>query len=466
MSIKTILNQLAADSSILAKEAILKQNADNKTLQHVCYLAESPRIKFYMKQLPQVTTHTGTMELTPALHGLSKLYKREVAGGAASQLVESYLTQLSADDADVLRMVILKDLKCNVGTSLMNKTWAKLIETTPYMGASPFEEKLARNIIAGGKGISQIKMDGQYANTIIRGGDVEMLSRSGETYYFGQAAILADFSRFPDCVLNGELMLKGFNRFKSNGIISSLINIGKKTLAGEDTSKHTKKLKKEHGLDYAEAIDLLQLVAWDTITPDEYFDKISHTPYQTRFDNLVIMLDDMKSNYIKLIESIPVHTYGQAIDHFQGALNRGDEGTILKDGNGKWVDDKPKWQVKMKLEITVEMKVVSLIPGTKGTKNENVYSSINLVSEDGLVLCKASGMKEATMQYLKDYEEQMIGKIIEVESCGLTPVNDEGKYALLHPRFKAIRHDKKQADTLEQIQKIEAMAKELTAATA
>ena len=48
--------------------------------------------------------------------------------------------------------------------------------------------------------------------------------------------------------------------------------------------------------------------------------------------------------------------------------------TILKAYDGEWKDGKPNWQIKMKLEMDVDLRIVGFNYGTKGTKNENVIN--------------------------------------------------------------------------------------------
>jgi hypothetical protein len=62
----------------------------------------------------------------------------------------------------------------------------KLIEETPYQGAKSFSVKGAMKLFEKGKAVmSQVKADGTYRNAIIRGGDVELISRQGSinTYW-------------------------------------------------------------------------------------------------------------------------------------------------------------------------------------------------------------------------------------------------------------------------------------------
>ena len=54
--IYTVIEQLASDNSRLAKEAILKKNANNELLKQVFKLALNPFVQFYIRKIPSYDT--------------------------------------------------------------------------------------------------------------------------------------------------------------------------------------------------------------------------------------------------------------------------------------------------------------------------------------------------------------------------------------------------------------------------
>lgn len=469
MSIKQIFDEIAAESSTNQKMEILKKYKDNKLLKRVLYLANSKRVKFFIKQIPEYTPNGGH-SLEMALFGLDALITRKVTGSEATGYLKSILTSLSSEDAYILERIIEKDCKIGMGTTFMNKVIKDLIEDTPYMGAISFDEKKARAIFdKGGRGISQIKMDGRYCNAIIRGGEVELESRSGEATVVTGAKFLAELGNFEDCVLNGELTMDGVPRYESNGIIASVIDIQSKR--GERTEKETEKkleaFEKKHG-SFEKALNSIRYTVWDTISVDEYFDKSSKTPYIDRLGKVEQLISKSGSTMVYMIESRIVHTYAEAMEHFQEVLATEvngvpQEGTILKAEKGSWKDGKPTWQIKMKLEMDVDLVIVGFNYGTKGTKNENVISSFNCESSDGLVKTRPQGIKEDMMVYITENQDKLMGKILQVKCNGLSK-DKEGNYSLLYPSFVEVRDDKNTCDSLESIKNIENMVKSLTTA--
>jgi hypothetical protein len=469
MKIKQIFDEINSVSGDKAKMAILEKYKDNELLKEVLYLCKSKRVKYYLKQLPDYEPdNSGSAEsLAWGIHGLVAISDREYTGHDATKWLQTILSGLDADDAYIIERIIDKDPKIGMGTTFINKVFGDFIEETPYMGAISFDEKKAKAIFNGGnKGFSQIKMDGRYCNAIIRNGDVELESRSGEPTIINDALFIKELSKFEDCVLNGELTIKGVPRYESNGIIASLIDISSKY--GERTyDENFKKIaafEKKHGL-MEEWVNRITYTVWDSITIDEYFEKKSKTPYFVRLNNVekLIALSDAKM--VQLIESRLVSSYAEAMAHFQEVLATEvdgvpQEGTILKSIDGEWKDGKPNTCVKMKLEMNVDLRVTGFNYGKKGTKNEHVISSFNAESEDGKIVTSPQGLTEEMMKYVTENQDKLFGAIIETKCNGLSK-DVNGNYSLLYPAFKYVRDDKTKADTLEDVIKNENMVKNL-----
>ncbi len=464
MKIKDIFDEIAAEGGTNAKVAILTKYADNELLKRVLYMANSKRVKFYIKQLPEYTPdNNGSETLEWALDGLKFITDRTYTGTEALNWLVVLLSALSSDDAYILERIIDKDCKIGLGTTYMNKVFKGLIEDTPYMGAVSFDEKKARKVFEkGARGISQIKMDGRYCNAIVRNGEVEMESRQGEPTILTGAKFMNELTYFEDCVLNGELTMDGVSRYESNGIIASLIDICSKrdSRTDKENDKKITNFEDKHG-SFTGALEKIRYTVWDRLTVDEYFNKASKLKYAERLAYLERLLEGARPSSVKIIESTIVHSYAQAMTHFQEVLAAGEEGTILKAWDGEWKDGKPTWQIKMKLEMDVDLRITGFNYGGKGTKNEFLISSFNAESSDGLVKTKPQGLKEDMMKFVTENQDKLLGTILQCKSCGLSS-DSSGNYSMLHPAFVMLRDDKDTCDSLESIKEIENMVKTLT----
>lgn len=467
MSIKRILDTIAAISGKNDKGKELAKHKDNELLKRVIYLAHSPRVKFYIKQIPEQGAKNPTYtDLNTVLNELSRLSNREVTGEDARRHLKGLLESVSEDDAIVIERIIGKDLKIGMDSGI-NKVIPKLIEETPYQGAKSFSEKGALKLFEKGKDkkakviISQIKADGTYRNAIIRSGEVELISRQGEVSYLEGAKFLKELSTLDDCVLNGELTIDGMKRTVANGMVTSIMDIieGKGTRTPEETQKKYLAFEEKHGR-WQEALDKMRFVVWDRITVDEYFEAESSIPYIERFKVLEETLSSHNLVQVEVVETRYITTYAEAIEHFLDAQKRELEGTIIKSSEAGWKDGKPTYQIKMKLEMSMDLRIVGFKYGEKGKKNEHVVSTLLLESECGLLKTAPAGMTEEMMVDITARQEELMGTIVEIRCCGLSQT-DKG-WSTQHPSVTELRPDKNTCDTLESCKEIEEMAKTLT----
>jgi hypothetical protein len=478
MTIKQIFDEIAAESSTNQKMEILKKYKDNELLKRVLYLANSKRVKFFIKQIPDYEPVSTSLSLEIAIDKIGKISSREVTGDEARLFLKEILESLTPDDAYIVERIIEKDCKIGMGTTFMNKVFKDIIEDTKYMGAKSYDIKLVKKLFEKGKSAySQLKADGRYAAAIIRGGEVEMESRSGERTVLTNSKLLTELSSFgDDIVLTGELTVNGINskysgaaiRTVSNGIIASLIDIcSKREERGEvETLNKISNFEEKHGQDYEknsitfqEALDSVIYSVWDYINVDEYYLGKSETPYCERLHRITDLINTHDSINVLLIESKEVQNLGEAFNHFKDVMDRGLEGTILKSVNDGWRDGKPNFCVKLKLEMEVDLVITGFNYGTKGTKNENVISSLNAESSCGKLKTRPQGLTEDKMRYVTDNQDKLINTVISVKCNGVSKPKDSDVYALMYPAFLEFRHDEKTvADSIEEILNIEKAA--------
>lgn len=447
MTIKQIFDEIGNESSTNKKTEILTRHKDNKLLERVLYLANSKRVKFFIKQIPEYKTLEGYMTLEAALNSLSLISDRKVTGGDAIKYLKEILMICEPDDAYIIERIIEKDCKIGYGTRMINKVFPDLIEKTGYMGCKSYSKELIHKLLSKGTAYSQEKMDGRYLNAVIQGGEVTNESRQGEPTILDSPFFLTELAQLPDCVLNGELTMEGVPRYESNGIIASLISIANKKINGEDPTKDIAKLEAKH-MPYYTALKLIRFTAWDMLTLDEYFTRKCTRPYGVRLKALEELFS-RGFNSLFVVETRFVSSIEQVMEHFDEVVARDGEGTVVKSMDGVWADTKPSYQIKVKKEINLDLRVVGFNYGTKGTKNEFLISSLNVESEDGLLKTKPQGLDEDEMEYVTDNQEDLVGKIVEIKCSGLSQ-DSNGNYSTLHPVFKMFRVDKDIANTLQE----------------
>lgn len=467
MTIKTIFDEISETRGDKAKMEVLRKYKDNELLQEVLYQIKSKKIKFFISQIPSFTPLTGKApnSLEWALGQLKEISSRKITGHNAINHLRMVLESVSADDAFIIDRIIDKDPKNGLGTTYINKIIPNLIEKTPYQGAKSYSEKLTRAIFTKfGYAYSDVKMDGRYANAIIQNGEVELESRQGlKTFISADSMLIKELSMFPDGVLNGELTMVGMDRHTSNGIIASIVDIEGRGKSGDRSDAETAKklidFEKKRG-SFKDAVAKIRYTIWDSITLDDYFNKKSNIEYVDRLDFLYNKTPLNRCTRVAIVERKKVYSFPEAMTHFQEMLLRGEEGTILKAPTATWKDGKPTWQVKMKLEMSIDLRVIGFEFGEVGSKNEHRYSTINLETSCGTLKTNPSGMTEAMMNDITARADELIGTIVEIRCCGLSQ-NSKGEWSTHHPSVVELRDDKMTCDSLITAQEIEDMAKGL-----
>jgi len=136
MKIKQIFDEITAEPGTNQKMVILGKYKNGSLLEEVLYLANSKRIKFYIKQIPAyIKNGSGHgLPLEDAIFRLTKLSNRTMTGHSGITLLKIVLESCTADDAYIIERIIEKDCRIGMGTTNINKIFPGLIEDTPYMG--------------------------------------------------------------------------------------------------------------------------------------------------------------------------------------------------------------------------------------------------------------------------------------------------------------------------------------------
>ena len=477
MHILDLFEKIRATNKKSEKITLLSANKDLPHLRDVIYLAHSPRVKFYIKAIPAYDPLKNLVlynTLSLAILSLRNIKDRILTGSAAISVIREILETVSPQDAEIIKLIIGKDLKIGMDSSI-NEVFPGLIEESPYQGASSYSKSKFLKLFENAKKdddaypyvISQIKADGTYRNAILSDGDIILESRQGELSYFPEDTPLYDDLReimgiFNQCVVTGELVLSCEpDRPKANGIITSIMKYYQdlESRPDKENSGILKKFEEKHG-NMGVYLQALEMHVWDLIPADNFVNGSCNTPYETRFDQISYAISALGLTHVKVVETKHVQTPEQALDHYSSAQARGLEGTIVKSASAGWKSGKPTYQVKLKLEMELDLKIVGFKYGTPGTKNEDWISVLELESSCGKLSTAPGGMKEDLMKYVTANMDKLKGTIVSIKCNGIT--NTAKGYSTMHPSIVELRTDKKIANSLEECLAIEKSVKTLT----
>jgi ATP-dependent DNA ligase len=440
-----ILTQLESNNSRLFKEEVLTVNKDNEQLKLVLEAALDPYTQYYQRKIPKYGSPDSISEsLDWALKHLRSLTKRQYTGNAAIAHLQTILSGVSEDNAEVIKRVVTKDLKCGVSIATVNKIFGKnFIETYPCMLASAFNQKAFEAIKY--PALVQQKMDGMRANIIIdREGSVDVRSRNGKQLslsghfdefvknVFYKSPTLASLDVFHGAVLDGELLVLDDNknmildRKTGNGILNKAV---KDTITSEETAR-------------------VRMVCWDMIPLEDFKKGICEIPYFDRVDVLKERMDGVykgqEDHLISILHTKTVGSYEDCVEIFNEALANEEEGIIVKNGDSPWEDKRSKYQVKMKAELEADLLVEGIVEGTG--KYEGLIGSLSCTTKDGsLKVNVGSGLSD---EQRKMDPAEYIGKIISVKYNEKIKDKNSEHWSLFLPIFQELRLDKTVADNI------------------
>ena len=429
MTCEQIIQELEADNSRLAKEAILAREAEanNSELFDGIRLALSPYTTFGVKKVPKHSGPDGQgLPWVAFLELAHLLSSRQLTGNDAKDAIELALSASTGSQwNDWYRRILIKDLRCGVSEKTVNK----VLKGTAIEPIPVFECMLAHDGANHEKKIQGVrllepKLDGVRCITIV---DYE--SRT-VVQYTRNGKVLENFSHITDRLL------------------ACIDDLGRSyVLDGEVVSRSFQDLMKQvHRKDDVQAQDA-RLMLFDIIPLSEFKEGVS-TLGQRRRSNLLKTFKPAfdKCEYIDVIPQIEVDLDSyvgevQFKEYNKEALEQGFEGIMIKVPDAKYECKRSASWLKVKPFIEVSLTVTAVEEGTG--KNEGRLGALICEGEDDgkrIMVNVGSGFTdEQRMDYWLD-KETMVGQVVEVRADAATRSQDsEEVWSLRFPRFLRFR---------------------------
>jgi len=424
-----IIQELEADNSRLAKEAILAREAaaNNTQLFDGIRMALSPYITYGVKKVPTLKGADGQGLPWEAFLELAHLLStRQLTGNDAKNAIELALSASTADQwNNWYSRILIKDLRCGVSEKTVNK----VLKGTTIEPVPVFECMLAHDGANHEKKVTGIKLlepklDGVRCITIVNyeARTVVQYTRNGK--------VLENFSHISDSLL---------------GIIDDL---GRSyVLDGEVVSNSFQELMKQvHRKDDVQASDA-RLMLFD-IVPLIEFQEGKSTLGQRRRTNLLKSFKPVfdRCGHVDIISQTEVNL-NEMVGEVQfkafnkDAIAAGFEGIMIKDPNALYECKRSTSWLKQKPFIEVSLTVTGYEEGT-GRNEGKLGALICEGIDDGksIVVNVGSGFSDDQRSDYWTGKETMIGQIVEVRADAATKNQDsEEVYSLRFPRFLRFR---------------------------
>jgi len=416
-----IIQELEADNSRLAKEAIIEREKDNVELLEGFHLALSPYITFGVKKVPKFSGPDGQGLPWVAFKELCELLStRQLTGDDARSAIELALSaSTEAQWNDWYRRILIKDLRCGVSEKTVNKI---------VKGAIPvFECMLAHDGANHEKKITGVKLlepklDGVRCITILNW-DARTV-----TQYTRNGKVLENFSHITDAIL------------------ANIDDFGRSfVFDGEIVSDSFQALMKQvHRKDDVQSGDA-RLMLFDVLPLSE-FQKGKSTMGQKRRSALLKTFKPFfdKCNNIDIIPQTEVN-----LDEFVGelqfkqfnkdAIEAGFEGIMIKDPNAIYECKRSTSWLKQKPFIEVSLSIVEVEEGT-GRNEGKLGAFVCEGTDDGkeIKVNVGSGFSDSDRDSYFTSRDTLPGQVVEVRADAITQ-NQDGTYSLRFPRFLRFR---------------------------
>lgn len=367
---------------------------------------------------------------------LDALNARKFTGHNALRLCKSFVLNCK-DEKDLFYKILDRDLKVGINENTLNKVWKGIVPVPRYCRCAVLSKKLADKIKF--PCFIQLKCDGTYRECYVYNSKVEFKTRSGEPY--SDPILEKVMSVLPNGYYTGEFTIGKADEPDANR------SVGNGNINSDDPD-----------------FENIHYTIWDYLTPEEYRGEVK-TLYSERFENLKNALKNLQSvegsELVHIVPSYEVQNLEEALKITSDFMNRGLEGGVLKDKNLVFKNGTSNQQLKIKLKVDADLRVLGFLKGTKGTKYENKNKIIVYQTDDGKIRGQCSGMNDAMIDEVTKNPDKYIGKIVAVQFNDLMKAEGHDYHSLSHPRFQEFRTDKTTSDTAERIFQLRDMARSL-----
>lgn len=450
------LNTLEQESGKLAKVELLKDYLKDEKFRIFIEMTLDETLHYNIKKLPQGVTVRNNPDFWDLIDYLIFLSKKQGANMQEKRELASFC--VDDDWEKVIIKIINKDLKCGVGPKLINKAVPGSITIFPYLGCCTSKKKQNLNFPA----YCQEKEDGLFVNIFHAKNKTSYFTRNGNELVFPEDGLKDQIIRnFPKTdqplVYMGELRIridgKYLPRKTGNGIVNKALKKNQTMSEGESLKVH--------------------FICWDVVPETDFWLYEYARHYSERFNSLNF-LQHTKASRCHLVKTKIIDSFPEAQEWAQKIIADKGEGVIVKNFDATWSDVHSTVQIKLKAgdlgiddERECELKVIDWYYGKEGTKFENCLGGLVCSSEDCLLETNiGGGFSEQDRGFIGWTEDRKpiiqpdisywisdryVDEIITAGFNEVIKAKTSKKHSLFSGRFKEIRHDRKEADTLEKI---------------
>lgn len=408
-----------------AKVAFIETNKDDADFLVLLKARLNPYANYKMKKIPSfayVLESNRSLTFDDYINLLAILASENINDKLRAQTAKS-LARGNYKYAEVLEGIISKELALGVDTSVNKALGYPLIPSFDVFLASPLKEGVDVPMPCR----AELKLDGVRCTAVCKNKRVTLYTRQGRVMHFPkiEKEILA-LAKGENLTFDGELITK--SRTGISGICNS--NLKKGYVDGSD--------------------NLIEYVVFDVLLTSQFESKGKTKKQSERTLDLEKRFASHDSERVRLVEGQTVYTIEKLMEINNEYIKNGEEGIIAKDPDAVYHYKRNKAWLKLKAINSATLKIIGTENG-KGKRAGKVGSLICTTSCGELIVKVGSGLNDNDVDYFTD--NNPMGRFIEVLFNVVIKGRDSNKHSCFLPRYKEIRIDKTEADSLEKILK-------------
>jgi len=407
-SVIDILEILESDNSRLFKEEILETNRKNDLLRAVFKIVGDPYTNFYISKFKMpapLGIDKDDLVISNFLNVvLPPLMSRQLTGHDARDHVVDAFSKMDKRQQRWCQRLLLKNLRCGVSTSTVNKVWPGTI-----IGFSVQLAETLKTRHENGKGIVvedhidypvrvEPKLDGLRCVAVKHEGEVTMYTRSGSVLEtLPKIKSILQNSDWNEFVLDGEIMGADWNETAS---------VAMSYKRGKDDSN-------------------MVFHVFDAIPFADWHDQETQLTLSDRTEVVEELVKKINNRSVTQVQGRLVNNIKELLDAYRQDTEAGYEGIMVKDLDSPYVFKRSDSVRKMKPVTTYEGVVVGHYQGNLGSKREGMWGGFEVVMPNGIVTRVGGGYTDAVRAEIDLDPDSYVGRIVEVEGQP-DPLTDDG----------------------------------------
>lgn len=398
-----VLEELESTTGSNARKDILEVNRKNVLLKSVFIAAQDPYTVYYVNKFrlpPAVGSDSRKFTDDEAIDVfmvlLDTLSNRRLTGNAAKDAVTALFAMFDANQQKWCQRIILKNLRCGVQESTVNKIWPGTLKSFAVALACTLKSEFVK-----GEGIKILdevtypvrvepKLDGLRFIAVKQNGVVTFYTRNGtvlETLPKIREAL--ERAQYDNVVLDGEAMGKDWNE-------SASVVMARKTQRDDSNMIYN-------------IFDAMELRDWVAQECDY--------AYSMRVDLVKTVVASAKSPCIQQVPHINATDEAEVKAYFAKCMDEGFEGVMLKTMNTPYVFKRSENILKLKPCVTYEGVIVGHYEGRRGTKREGLFGGFEVVLPNGVITRLGGGFSDVLKAQVQlEGPDTFLGKICELEA--------------------------------------------------